>query len=378
MPPRKKQKTEHQDKPKGKVQAGSQKKGKGKQVNNDVELQALTAVSRRTRRGIQDYGDKKGLFQVILRKSQAFRFLDLPADIRMLIYRFVFGYRTIHIRYTSQEDRMYRTGDPVACWRYFVCKCDVAAHPDRSEYAMGQIWAGDASDEESMTPAERRRAWRTAIPVCEFDDDKHRACGFSNSGRGGQRLRLREKLHLSLLRTCSLVYNEAKHIPYTENIFAFVSVHALYDFLTGSSAVPGLATMAPAQLASIRNLCIYIQPGGTVMKEWNRTLDKNLYLVDVLKGVRRLQFVVAPQSKIDKGFRHPWEVDADDYWTDIELVGGLLWAFASMSITEIVVDVSLCETKGDEELEEKARLYAKVFESLLLGPNKPALENFGK
>ncbi|KAL3485997.1 hypothetical protein BJX62DRAFT_216108 [Aspergillus germanicus] len=86
----------------------------------------------------------------IHRRDLAFRLLDLPPKIRLQIYRFAIGYRTLHVRSTNEIDRPYRNVSRFLHWKYFVCKCDVATHPTLSEYAVGRNWAGDVDDNTAV------------------------------------------------------------------------------------------------------------------------------------------------------------------------------------------------------------------------------------
>ncbi|KAL2825250.1 hypothetical protein BJY01DRAFT_160279 [Aspergillus pseudoustus] len=272
-------------------------------------------------------------------------FLDLPPEIRILIYRFVFGYRTIHVRQVHRRR-----------WRYTICKCP-HVESSGSEYTMGRIWAGD------------RMGWRHARPLCDFDDSKHsddraRSPSFGGSGnnnssisKNNQQWPGEEKLHLSLLQTCKQIYSEASAIPYSDNIYTFVLARAFEGFLEQRHR--GLSM---AQLAHIRNVCIFVQPRGYMMEGWNLLLGDEPACLDALTGLRRLQLAVGPQSRIVH-LRLPL-----GHWMELRLVYGLL-VFGKLGISDISVDVGLCDRDGEDD-EEKVQGYAEMLEGTLRGPWK--------
>jgi len=274
----------------------------------------------------------------------------------VLIYRFAFGYRTIHVRQVHRRR-----------WRYTICRCDDdddsgSNRGGGSEYTVGRIWAGEDGGV----------GWRHARPLCDFDDSKHSGghparspSGVKNNNRqwSGE-----AKLHLDLLRTCKTVYSEASGIPYTDNIYTFVLVRAFEGFLEQRHR--GLSL---AQLGLIRNLCIFVQPRGYMMQEWNLFLGGNSNnssdeqqlsscVLDGLTGLRRLQLVVGPQSRIVR-LRVPLGP-----WTELWLVYGLL-AFTKLGSTlEVSVNVGLCdrngEVEGDGDDEESVQGYKGMLEGV--------------
>ncbi|KAL2831718.1 hypothetical protein BDW59DRAFT_157683 [Aspergillus cavernicola] len=335
----------------------------------DSTTEELFAVSKRTRRGAVNIEDERGLYKVLQRKGFSFRLLDLPFEVRQLIYRFALGYRTIHVEYFRKVHPEYYQVH-WHYWKYFVCKCDVATSAPRSEYAVGEIWAGENEPDNFKGGKNAKAAeWRHTVPACEFKDFDHRDVSIKMWRPRDQTIKEREKLHLNLLRANKQVYSEAKDIPYVLNIFAFQDVKAFKRFISNETGL--LAT----QLGLIRNIVIHIQPQTTETARWNRWLVEEPGALDALKGLRKLQIVVENPN--------PRRVDLNtmvEDWTELCLVYGFL-VFAKLGIREVSVDVSLCQAErkiwrnlGEKELaiaregEKDAVAYARMLEAKLLRP----------
>ncbi|KAJ0425015.1 hypothetical protein BJY00DRAFT_227079 [Aspergillus carlsbadensis] len=243
--------------------------------------------------------DKRGLFRVTNRTSAPFRLLDLPAEIRHMIYRFAIGYRTLHVRRPNERE-IYRRPhseweEGKLDWAYFVCRCGPPAHATRSEYAVGQIWAGDIDDNATvdvMTGPGRRpgkkEAWRRALPACGFKEDT--TCAAIEKGDTSL---VQEKLHLALLRVSKQVHAEARDAFFSTAVFAFTQWIAVAEF-----TVPH-GQFTKRHMARIRNLTLAIQPLTIDMRGLNGCLrDMNDGIgIDNLAGLRRLQVVVQCDTK---------------------------------------------------------------------------------
>ncbi|KAJ0425016.1 hypothetical protein BJY00DRAFT_308900 [Aspergillus carlsbadensis] len=295
------------------------------------ETEELSAICKRTRRGVQHDEDSRGLFKVIHRRDLAFRLLDLPPEIRLQIYRFAIGYRTLHVRWTDEIDRPYQARyiPRIHRWKYFVCKCGGATHPTRSEYAVGAIWAGDGGDGDG----DNGPAWRRAIPVCGFCDSEH--CDAKASGGNI----LRQKLDgIGLLRVNKQVHAEAHEMLYSTNIFAFVRKAAFHDFLTPGTV--SSSRLFESQLRLLRNICIYIQPVSREMGEWNDWIKSVPDALDNLRGLRKLQIVVG----------YDFAEGIGD-WAELWRVHWVL-SFARLRVPEVNVDISLCHWRTESERRE--------------------------
>ncbi|KAF2137928.1 uncharacterized protein K452DRAFT_291266 [Aplosporella prunicola CBS 121167] len=121
--------------------------------------------------------------------KSTFRFLDLPAELRVLIYKHALEFRSLHVE-------GWFISDP----RNHIC---------------------------IKSPTENKSGW--------VDVDAHLSlsapcCGWDNANKAHRADDIRS-LGLSLLRTCKQIYNEAKLIPYSHNVFIFSHIDVLNTFL---------------------------------------------------------------------------------------------------------------------------------------------------
>jgi hypothetical protein len=273
--------------------------------------------------------------------------------------------------------KYYRVEDPEYYrsyhhyWKYFVCKCNIATDPIRSEYAVGDIWAGGVSLDtgNGETNSTKRDDWRHTLPACKFKDSNHRIIGTRNWRTPNKAVV--EKLHLNLLRVNKQVYAEAKTIPYTTNIFAFDDVRAFRRFVSKETG------LSPTQLALIQNLSIHINPKTQEVDQWNKWLSEPPETFYALSGVKRLQIAVDNEQ--------PWRSDLrdkDGAWSDLFHVYGFL-AFTRLGIGQVSVDLSLCQAQRvtwakvedeaafrvrEEEMDGEKAAYAKMLEGKLNTP----------
>ncbi|KAL4883159.1 hypothetical protein BJY04DRAFT_27709 [Aspergillus karnatakaensis] len=342
------------------------------------------AGPRRTRASAAQLKDRKNLFAVIYRRDQHFRFLDLPFEIRQLIYRFALGYRAIHIVHGLREDirvLWQRSKPPGHRWQYFICKCDVASSERYSEYATAQAWNEGSivriREKNSLDPRARTLTWRKFIPACRFLDTNH--VGVEGDSHTAWAEAPREKLDLSLLRANRQVYNEARDVPYTSSIFAFSDVDSFRWFVSSRTGLP------PAKLALIRNLSICAMPkarGGAPWwrigdaSRWSKWLFRTPATLEGLSGLKRLQVVI----KNPREDPCDW-TDDPPRWTNLVWMFGFL-AFAKLSIPEVAVNVDLCRSEWSESVAEDEKAcraweaemqrakvtYAELLESKLRAP----------
>jgi hypothetical protein len=140
-----------------------------------------------------------------------------------MIYRFVLGYQTIHVRLPNdrpEQPRPYEEWtDKGRVWKYSICRCKPPAHPTRSEYAIGQIGAGDVVDETTSTASgtnRQKNGWRHAIPACAFAEDSECA-----AIELGDTTIVQAKLHLDILRVSKDVHAETRDVLFATNILRF-------------------------------------------------------------------------------------------------------------------------------------------------------------
>jgi hypothetical protein len=275
-----------------------------------------------------------------------------------MIYRFILGYRTLHMRQPSNKEVQQRPDEDWAQgrldWAYFVCKCGPAAHGTLSEYAVGQIWAGDADvDDMPTAPGRKLRkkdGWRRAIPACAFRDDTDCA-----AIEKGDTTVIQEKLHLDLLRVSKLVHAEARDALFATNIFAFSQRLALAE-----CTIPH-EQFGHAHLARIRNVILCVQPlkiDMCVLNGFLRDINDGIG-IDNLTGLRKLQIVVKCDTK---------NVDETRYdWTEMWRVTGLL-SFAKIDKLEVAVDVRSAYDRKNSTQRDRADKYARMLEGRIARP----------
>jgi hypothetical protein len=243
-------------------------------------------------------------------------------------------------------------------WAYFVCKCGSAAHATRSEYAVGQIWAGDANldadVDDNQTALGRKPGqkdgWRRAIPACAFKGDSDCA-----AIEKGDIITIQEKLHLEILRVSKQVHAEARDALFATNILAFSQRLALAEF-----TIPH-EQFGHAHLARIRNVILCVQPlkiDMSVLNGFLRDINDGIG-IDNLMGLRKLQIVVKCDLK---------NVDETRYnWTEMWRVTGLL-SFAKIDKLEVAVDVRSAYDGKNSTQRDRADKYARMLEGRIARP----------
>ncbi|KAK8202446.1 hypothetical protein IWZ01DRAFT_487140 [Phyllosticta capitalensis] len=158
------------------------------------------------------------------RKYDVFRFLDLPKDVRLLIYELVFGSRIIHLNW---YDSVYE-------WnlgrRFF--------------YSAPRMAAGLIEPQDHL-----RLLAGFQLPVIQLPGfPPYRDCSW---------------IELGLLGTCRQIYEEAREIPFKNNIFVAVSALSYAAFRN--------KIFLPLQTSSIKFLTIVISTGfhvGPDLRHW--------------------------------------------------------------------------------------------------------------
>jgi hypothetical protein len=224
-------------------------------------------------------------------------------------------------------------------------------------YAVGRIWAGDVEDIEdtsttSLVPTgdgdNRKRGWQGAQLVCRFRDSEH--C----DPKTNEDIVLRQKLDCTaLLRVNKQVHAEAHEILFSTNIFALMRERSFHDFfaakdLSGSG-------LSESQLRLVRNISIHIQPASPEMRRWNDWLNSVPDALDTLRGLRKLQIVVA----------YDFAEKCRD-WAELWRIHWLL-SFARVRVPEVSVDVSLCRWRTESEKDD-VEDYAQMLEGKMLSP----------
>jgi hypothetical protein len=278
------------------------------------------------------------LSSIPLAKSGS-RFMALPPEIRLLIYEYVLGYRTIHIE----------RGEDIG-WHYFVSRGENGTH---FQLAVGEIWTGHRGhglDVPGSVPGEGNgNSWKSTIPACRFAYRSSFSAVVRNCSATRWFIEAESEedsrellLHLDLLSVNRLVHHEAAQLVYRTTIFAFREVDAFREFADKDG-----------QLASrVQNLVLYFEPRGRRMHLWNEWLREQIYsdykdleILSVFSSVQKLQIVVGGSKPLDE----------ECLWT----VHGL-FALCKLGVQEVSVDVSLCS--GDRD---GTRRFARVLEGKL-------------
>ncbi|KAL2847585.1 hypothetical protein BJX68DRAFT_239369 [Aspergillus pseudodeflectus] len=291
----------------------------------------LAAAANHLRRAVQ----YTGVYKLIpLAKSDS-RLMALPPEIRLLIYEYVLGHRTIHIE----------RGEDIG-WHYFVCRGENGTH---SELAVGEIWAGHRGHGYDVPGEGNGNSWQSTIPACRFAYRSSLGAVVRNCSATRWFIEAESEqdsrevlLHLDLLSVNRLVHYEAAQLVYRTTIFAFREVDAFREFADKEG-----------QLASrVPNLVLYVEPRGRRMHLWNEWLREQIYsdyegleILSVFSSVQKLQIVVGGSKPLDE----------QCLWT----VYGL-FALCKLGVREVSVDVSLCS--GDRD---GAGRFARVLEGKL-------------
>ncbi|KAI9929752.1 hypothetical protein ASPWEDRAFT_172586 [Aspergillus wentii DTO 134E9] len=299
---------------------------------------ALTTVSKRTRRGVQKAHDEHGLYK-ITNPSTPFPLFNLPPEIRTLIYKYAIGNRVIHIHPWAQ----YLYDAPHVGYFYCVCKSGPTLDKTGSEYRIAQSW------EEEGKP--------TDIPECGYEAIRH-LNGFPN--RMDEAREGTERLFLDLLRVSKRVYEEAGAIAYSSNIYAFEEVNGFRSFL-----MQGLG-LGSVRAGLLRKVVLTVAPKSREMHWWNGYLgsktEGGIDILDSLRGVEEVHFV------LKRAYSLPSPVLKGE-WDELCFVYGVL-QFGKLGLKEVSIGHDEWFYKWIGKDEERLGRYKKVMRGKLLSWNE--------
>lgn len=245
--------------------------------------------------------------------------LNLPAELRVHIYSFVFG-NFIHVEieranpvkpkynppYSTPPDRPPFPSDESDVWdrwvhprslRFYLCKSAVS---EEDAYRRSQ----DSSLNEQLPGDEEHYAnyWRAGdtfhIDPCfprhkKCVPEKQRDLEWMLTPRERERQKrspyvcIFKAIGIPLLQTCSKVYREAKNLPLSQSTFAFRDPLAL---------VWMLSTFSLSQCNLLTSLCMFWTAGGAGYSSnampWNRWLLIPK-LTDRLQGLRVIHLSIS-------------------------------------------------------------------------------------
>lgn len=208
--------------------------------------------------------------------------MDLPAEIRMLIYQYALGLRMIHVKFWRQLTRE----EPHASFKYEVCKNGPSVHPTESEYSVAGRWSeGDTG----------------AVPYCRYLYDHPK-----------------DTLPVNLLRVSKRVYAEAKAVLFNDNIYTFTDCGGFRCFLLRGPR-------ALLRKEKLTKLVLVVSPKSDRTHFLNRTLSQ-LYLPHGSMHAPSPQFpsLRALQIFLERS-HYPFSDDSPLKWSSLAWIYGLIY-----------------------------------------------------
>ncbi|KAL2845120.1 hypothetical protein BJX68DRAFT_269306 [Aspergillus pseudodeflectus] len=284
-----------------------------------------------------DHGEvERGIPGGAHRDKKPFRFLALPAEIRQIIYHFVFGDQTIRVRYY-----------------------DDYGHDDEDEFAedffVTEILSFRFHKMDIATDLE-------GLFWCEWNLGNEGAA--DNGFYGG------DPVCLNLLLANRQVYSEACKIPYSTNTFSFFQAHAFQLFV--SPLFSGCPRDSCRKL--VRSVALYlplfVEPTA---EDWDAPPSFSpAWEPHGLDGLQQLHIVVGRREGEGGGMDTDLE-RSDEEWTEIYHLNDL-FVFAKLNLQKVTVEV-LLNWNCDESEQEQAKAFERRLEGKLLGCGKDDSEN---
>ena len=175
------------------------------------------------------------------------RLLQLPLDIRLLIWTYICGDKLLHIHQDNEDDEVV----------YRICRS-----PDSEEIIHKRF-------------TKRGNYSTKSLPEYADPWSYHRTCEL-----------FRHNLDLRFLHVCKSIYEEAKQIPYQSNIFSFPYLAMLTLFHR---------TFPPQHRDRVRRLHLHMDMGPKIInhqddKSWQDTLS--LRLIPAFKNITHINISV--------------------------------------------------------------------------------------
>ena len=190
----------------------------------------------------------------------------MPLEIRNKIWKFVLGDRLIHLGYEG-ERRIHTVTEERRSCKHIVCR------HDRPEHEM----------------TEKEIHWRQPHQSC--DHELTLQWGYPMLSRNGVNRKKPdpESMHLTVLRVCRQIYNEANDILWATNTFSFNDADPTFiDFIESRTT---------RQKHSLRKLRFQMDWVYEDDKCWNRVL--RMTLVRSLIGLRSLRLQINHSMKAE-------------------------------------------------------------------------------
>ena len=233
--------------------------------------------------------------------------LQLPAEIRRLIFQHALGGHTIHIeqlhignvdRYEKKDMRFGQ-----GLWN------EICHSPDAEGCAYEKFRKAQMGKDAEETPFGKTKDGEDSGKGYHVDSwsYRHRDCGrepeLHRFNVALEEWKARNSLSLSCLRTCKVIYKEMRTLPYSENVLCFRNPLTFQAFA---------ASIRREQLQAIQHLSIPIAIGSAPFSEgraklwtsviWDYRLTKRIRKLKSLDITIELYF---PRDEFSHRTHHP-------------------------------------------------------------------------
>ena len=219
--------------------------------------------------------------------------LRLPAELRNIIYKLVFGDHLIHVGHdkaepeTSHNSLRLSSRDKIL--RYYICKSSLTeddAYQRSKDASLNEQKPLKISGYTNIAPY-WRMGDRFHIDPCK---DRHEDCPVPDWmvfpwGQPSNRTStyLSKILNLDVIRVCRQIHGETKLLPFYLNIFAFQQATAFLGFFS---------SLRSFQAQAVKEVCLFMTAGQhrddpTLTSRWNNAL----FVPTVLERVKGLRIL---------------------------------------------------------------------------------------
>ena len=219
--------------------------------------------------------------------------LRLPAELRNIIYKLVFGDHLIHVGHekaepeTSHNSLRLSSRDKIL--RYYICKSSLTeddAYQRSKDASLNEQKPLKISGYTNIAPY-WRMGDRFHIDPCK---DRHEDCPVPDWmvfpwGQPSNRTStyFNKILNLDVIRVCRQIHGETKLLPFYLNIFAFQQATAFLGFFS---------SLRSFQAQAVKEVCLFMTAGQhrddpTLTSRWNNAL----FVPTVLERVKGLRIL---------------------------------------------------------------------------------------
>lgn len=259
-----------------------------------------------------------------------FRFLDLPANVRIEVYKFALGCKTLHYLDINRMFHPHAAGG-----RIFLCKAT-------------------ATDDVHFPSTTSSSATVSHIPDGRQDElgfeARHRYC-FPTLSRPGIVLEPGPTVRLDLLLVCRRIYLEACTIPFEANEFTFSKPRLIRDFLS---------RLATWQSSAVKFITLYQTMHQRFWSAYQTPVPQVVFKTSFPR-LRRIRVLIElcpadfrshlPSDRLDAAFTQDYSVSAMGMFGVLEC-RNVEVAIVDMTATRIFPDLKV---PSERELEAWAR-----------------------